>query len=424
MTVTIVGSQLGDEGKGGIVDVYGDAADVVVRYQGGDNAGHTVVHEGEEYKLSLVPSGAIRGKVGVLGNGCVVNPGTLFDELDKLRERGLEPDVRVARRAHVIFPYQRTQGSGGTEYEPIDPETMAEEYTVTFEYFQRFESELKGRENDKMEDEECWYAFTAPKSHVEHSKPKLVGAETADEARFMVDEDGAWLFKSAYGTPFPPEYADRTDYLSAYLNSSAFDYYHKHVTSLKSGGYYKYTTQYVGRAPIVTQIGDDNERVKSLVEEILELRDTELRTKRFPEAYLDVPDSDGGRSVLTHEWDDSYDPVPSAKHDQDLEGFVVEAGEETLVGQWFRDDETKAKYVAAAVSHRRVQSGDVTRIVYPESDSAIEEMLAAWRDDRSQITDIEGEIAQREAELDEIMYEQFDLTDDQIGTLDAYLTEF
>jgi adenylosuccinate synthase len=107
MTVTIVGAQLGDEGKGGIVDLFGDAADVVARYQGGDNAGHTVVHEGEEYKLSLVPSGAIRGKVGVLGNGCVVNPRTLFDELDTLRDRGLDPDVRVAERAHVILPYHR-----------------------------------------------------------------------------------------------------------------------------------------------------------------------------------------------------------------------------------------------------------------------------------------------------------------------------
>ena len=107
MTVTIVGAQLGDEGKGGIVDLFGEPADVVARYQGGDNAGHTVVHGGEEYKLSLVPSGAVRGKVGVLGNGCVVNPRTLFDELDTLRERGLEPDVRVARRAHVILPYHR-----------------------------------------------------------------------------------------------------------------------------------------------------------------------------------------------------------------------------------------------------------------------------------------------------------------------------
>jgi len=107
MTVTIVGSQLGDEGKGGIVDRFGDAADVVVRYQGGDNAGHTVVHGGEEYKLSLVPSGAIRGTVGVLGNGCVINPRTLFEEIDALRERGLDPDVRLARRAHVILPYHR-----------------------------------------------------------------------------------------------------------------------------------------------------------------------------------------------------------------------------------------------------------------------------------------------------------------------------
>ncbi|ELY43230.1 adenylosuccinate synthase [Natronorubrum bangense] len=107
MTVTIVGSQLGDEGKGGVVDVYGDAADVVARYQGGDNAGHTVVHDGEKYKLSLVPSGAVRGKVGVLGNGCVVNPETLFNEIDTLRERDLEPDVRVAERAHVILPYHR-----------------------------------------------------------------------------------------------------------------------------------------------------------------------------------------------------------------------------------------------------------------------------------------------------------------------------
>lgn len=107
MTVTIVGAQLGDEGKGGMADRWSEKADVVCRYQGGDNAGHTVVHDGEEYKLSLVPSGAIRGTINVLGNGCVVNPNTLFEEIDAVRERGLDPDVRVARRAHVIFPYHR-----------------------------------------------------------------------------------------------------------------------------------------------------------------------------------------------------------------------------------------------------------------------------------------------------------------------------
>ncbi|RDI69538.1 adenylosuccinate synthase [Halopelagius longus] len=107
MTITIVGSQLGDEGKGGAVDLFGESADIVVRYQGGDNAGHTVVVKDEKYKLSLLPSGVVRGKVGVIGNGCVVNPETLFEELDTLRERGLDPTVRIAERAHVIFPYHR-----------------------------------------------------------------------------------------------------------------------------------------------------------------------------------------------------------------------------------------------------------------------------------------------------------------------------
>ncbi len=107
MTVTVVGMQLGDEGKGGIVDVYSEDADVVVRYQGGDNAGHTVVKGENEYKLSLIPSGAIRGRTGILGNGCVINPRTLFDEIDSLISRGITPDVRLGYRAHVIFPYHR-----------------------------------------------------------------------------------------------------------------------------------------------------------------------------------------------------------------------------------------------------------------------------------------------------------------------------
>ena len=107
MIATVVGAQLGDEGKGGLVDVFSEDVDVVVRFQGGDNAGHTVVHDGETYKLSLVPSGAVRGKINVLVNGCVVNPETLFAEIETLRKRGIDPDVRVAERAHVIFPYHR-----------------------------------------------------------------------------------------------------------------------------------------------------------------------------------------------------------------------------------------------------------------------------------------------------------------------------
>jgi len=132
MTVTIVGSQLGDEGKGALVDLWGGNADIVVRYQGGDNAGHTVVEGGEEYKLSLVPSGAIRDKVGVLGNGCVVNPRTLFDELDALRERGLDPDVLRDRLEYVV-PQKRSvvEDVFGMETgEEFDVDALHEEFAA------------------------------------------------------------------------------------------------------------------------------------------------------------------------------------------------------------------------------------------------------------------------------------------------------
>lgn len=107
MNATIIGSQLGDEGKGGMVDLFSDDADIVIRYQGGNNAGHTVVHQGQEYKLRLVPSGVVRGKLGVLGSGCVIDLKTLFEEIETLREEGLSPEVHVSGRAHVVLPYHR-----------------------------------------------------------------------------------------------------------------------------------------------------------------------------------------------------------------------------------------------------------------------------------------------------------------------------
>ena len=84
--VVVVGAQWGDEGKGKIVDWLSVAADVVVRFQGGHNAGHTLVVDGQTYKLALLPSGIVRpGKLSVIGNGVVLDPYHLIDEIDKIR---------------------------------------------------------------------------------------------------------------------------------------------------------------------------------------------------------------------------------------------------------------------------------------------------------------------------------------------------
>ena len=105
----ILGTQWGDEGKGKITDLYSETADVVVRYQGGNNAGHTIVVDGERFALSLIPSGVLYPQVTpVIGNGTVIDPGVLLDEMDELAERGIDPNrLRVSANAHVIMPYHK-----------------------------------------------------------------------------------------------------------------------------------------------------------------------------------------------------------------------------------------------------------------------------------------------------------------------------
>lgn len=108
--VVIVGTQWGDEGKGKIVDLLAPQADLIVRFQGGHNAGHTVVVGQEQYVLHLVPSGILHpGKIGVIGNGIVIDPAALLDEIDGLTARGVDLQGRffVSHRAHLIMPYHK-----------------------------------------------------------------------------------------------------------------------------------------------------------------------------------------------------------------------------------------------------------------------------------------------------------------------------
>lgn len=106
-SVVVVGTQWGDEGKGKITDFLSENAEVIARYQGGNNAGHTIKFNGETYKLHLIPSGIFyKDKVCVIGNGMVVDPKALVQELKGLHERGVTTDnLRISNRAHVILPY-------------------------------------------------------------------------------------------------------------------------------------------------------------------------------------------------------------------------------------------------------------------------------------------------------------------------------
>ena len=115
---SIVGAQWGDEGKGKITDFFAGEADYVVRFQGGNNAGHTVIVNDVTFKLHLIPSGVLYSKpVSVIGNGVVVDPKVLLTEIASLQKRGVDPNLLVSDRAHVIMPYHIDMDVAITEHQ-------------------------------------------------------------------------------------------------------------------------------------------------------------------------------------------------------------------------------------------------------------------------------------------------------------------
>jgi adenylosuccinate synthase len=113
--IVVVGAQWGDEGKGKVTDMLAERAEAVVRFQGGNNAGHTIVRGGEVFKLHLMPSGILYpGKLCVIGNGVVIDPKVLTDELDELRHRNIDTrGLRISANAHLIMPYHMLLDTAG-----------------------------------------------------------------------------------------------------------------------------------------------------------------------------------------------------------------------------------------------------------------------------------------------------------------------
>ncbi|HEY7532172.1 MAG TPA: adenylosuccinate synthetase, partial [Nitrospiraceae bacterium] len=108
--LVVIGTQWGDEGKGKIVDILARDADVVVRYQGGSNAGHTVINERGTFIFHLIPSGILyRGTLCVIGNGVVIDPAALIEEMDHLQKQGVKigKNFAISERAHLILPYHK-----------------------------------------------------------------------------------------------------------------------------------------------------------------------------------------------------------------------------------------------------------------------------------------------------------------------------
>ena len=144
--IVIVGTQWGDEGKGKIVDLLSEFSDIVVRFQGGNNAGHTIVVDGEQFISHLVPSGILQKKTCLLGNGMVVDPEVLVQELDNLEKKGIDVGsntLKISEKAHIIMPYHK-QIDLAREKKKGDKMNMLYDYLTGNEFKLQLEAIVEG----------------------------------------------------------------------------------------------------------------------------------------------------------------------------------------------------------------------------------------------------------------------------------------
>ena len=235
----------------------------------------------------------------------------------------------------------------------------------------------------------------------------------------MLDDVGEWYYKGAYGVQLEPEYQDRTDAFAGLLNSKTLDFYHKHYTSIKQGGYYKYTTNYLKHLPISWEGNEPVSVIRESVEQIVSIIDLSNKTDRFPEAYLG--EVDGELEYIDYEWQTRRYPV-NADYEKEDGVWRITAGRSDEIKDPRIDSEARAKYVYEAVDGRKVKSGESTTIPIPQRERDVEALLDSLREDRETVesTDIE----ELEKEIDEAVYELFDLDEEEQEVIEDYLEVF
>ena len=327
---------------------------------------------------------------------------------------------------HVLLPYYLDETNNGDSVQVYAPEYIQRELPLTWEYFEHYRDILEAREGGRMRGKDDWYAFIYPKNHERFEKPKIINADMASNARYMLDESGEWYFKTPYGLQLTRAHREQTKDVACQLNSKALDFYLKHIAPMLLGGKYRYQSRYIGALPCVITAEETFSRCRESVESILTALDVENKADRFPEAYLG--DYDGELDYITYEWQTRRYPV-SADVQADVEGeFTVQAGRSDTITDpaMYADDRSarkhRAEYVHAAVDGRNVKSGEETTVPIPHHDSGVEELLDRLAADRDAVESVN--IEKLEEAIDDAVYDLFNLTDDERDVVEDYLDVF
>ena len=329
---------------------------------------------------------------------------------------------------HVVHPYYAEETEDGElEAGLYSQENLEENLPLTWDFFLAHRDKLEGREGGRKEGKYDWYGYIYPKNLGKFENPKIVQAHIATDATFMIDEPGTWYFTTAYGVLLTPEYREVTEEMACQLNSKALDFYFKHITTVKMGGFYEYRSQYVEKLPCKTEdsagvFGTMRDRAGEIVDTI----DLDSKTDRFPEAYLG--DYDGELDYITYEWQTHRYPV-NAEVRGDVDGdFVVQAGRSDTINDpaMYSEDreerKRRAQYVHAAVNGRNVKSGEEMTIPIPRTGAGVKELLDRLESDRRKVR--QTDIDELEAEIDDAIYALFDLTEEEREVIENYLNVF
>lgn len=329
---------------------------------------------------------------------------------------------------HVVHPYY-TERNNGDEPETglYSQDYLENSLPLTWKYFLAHRESLEGREGGRKEGEDDWYGYIYPKNLGKFEAPKIIQAHIATDATFMIDEPGTWYFTTAYGVLLDARYRDLTEEMVCQLNSKALDFYFKHITTVKMGGYYEYRSQYVEKLPCVTE---DNADVFGTMRQkagkIVDAIDLDSKTDRFPEAYLG--DYDGELDYIDYEWQTRRYPVNADIKTLEDGRFAVTAGRsdemtDPLIDRGDEDErKLRAQYVYEAVNGQNAKSGEEISIPIPATFDGVERFLTVLNEDKQAIETTP--IEKLETQIDEAVYDLFELTDKERKIIDKYMEIF
>ncbi|RDI72885.1 Eco57I restriction-modification methylase domain-containing protein [Halopelagius longus] len=327
---------------------------------------------------------------------------------------------------HVILPYlSLDEGSRGDQL--ISKSTLENNYPLTWDYFKAHEDELRSRQGGRWEDSNEWWEFAYPRNLEKFEQPKTIFAHITDEPSFMLDEKGTWYFKTAYAALLTEKYQDITEEIASQLNSNPLEFYFKHISTVKAGGYYEYRAQYVNPIPcIVDNQGSAFPKLRKKAGKVADTIDIRGKTNRFPEAYLG--DFDGELGYIDYQWQTRRYPVNADIQELADGRFAVTAGRSDEItapqmDKGDRDDrKLRAKYVHAAVDGRNMKKGEEQNIPIPKRTEDVKQLIEALEGDEQTVE--ETSIEALEAEIDEVVYDLFDLTEDERQVIEDYLEVF